>query len=106
MGTLSESVCENVWESKADTLCRPACAQTLVLVNPFSKGTNIKETTACLGPKQNGKRCCKRHLKKIVVIRRHSNIEMKIHPLPDRIDRRLFGQFSNMAMGLCHNFNK
>ena len=37
MGTLSESVCDNVWESKADTLCRPACAQTLVLVNPFSK---------------------------------------------------------------------
>ena len=37
VGTLSESVCDNVWESKADTLCRPACAQTLVLVNPFSK---------------------------------------------------------------------
>ena len=41
MGTLSESVCENVWESKADTLFRPACAQTLVLVNTFSKPTRI-----------------------------------------------------------------
>ena len=37
VSTLSESVCDNVWESKADTLCRPACAQALVLVYPFSK---------------------------------------------------------------------
>ena len=43
MGTLSESVCDNVWESKADTLCRPACAQTLVLVNPFSKAGYVLE---------------------------------------------------------------
>ena len=37
VGTPWEGVCENVLESKADTLFSPTRERTLVLVNPFSK---------------------------------------------------------------------
>ena len=44
---------------------------------------------------------------KIVVTRRQSNMEMKIPPpCPIELTRGCFGQFSIMAMGLCHNFNE